>query len=47
MKLRLGSREANNKFPAVIQGMNDEAVLVDLRRNSRLTVYEGGRIKRS
>lgn len=47
VKLRLGSREANLKFTAVIQVMNDEAAVVNSRINYRFAIYPGGRINRS
>ena len=47
MNLRLRSKEANLKIPAIIQVMDDEAVVVNLRKNDRFTIYSGGRINRS
>lgn len=46
MKLRLDIMEADWNITAIIQVMNDEAVVVNLRRNDRFTVFSGQRINR-
>lgn len=46
MKLRLGNGEADEQITAMIHVMNDEAAVVNLRRNNRFTIYPGGRINR-